>query len=124
MVGLAASGTLELGVSMCASTTALDMDMRMVMPVSSPADLHDADTPGEAPASRHADCPPVGDDEAPRCPFAVGGVGPCGTAVPAPSMGARFTIDTAELALELGDVARDASERALPIPLPPPRVTV
>ena len=119
LVALVSSWALEVGASLCTATSGAGADMRMAMDMASSAA---EEAPPHHGSGEHAGCPPEGEPDRASCPFAIGGVGPCGATSSAPAAAASWIPDAPGRASRLVDVASGLVERADPIPLPPPRL--
>lgn len=62
------------------------------------------------------------DDGTPLCPFAVGGVGPCGTAPPVPVQATYLTVVGSESTAQPTLGPTQISRGVFRVPTPPPRV--
>lgn len=107
---------LQFGVSLCPPGMDMGMDMDMSIVVEGGDDTGHHDD-GSA-------CPFAGspnEDGRTTCPFAVGGVGPCGTTVPAPS--AMIASVALAGSSQLFTIARVSGHKdVIPkLQLPPPR---
>jgi hypothetical protein len=118
--------SLGLGVrsSLCppGMDMGMEMDMNMSMPAGGSSDMADDSAMGHE-AGRHCgSAGSVDDDGRTTCPFALGGIGPCGTTVPAPGLAMVgptpvFSEGFASVTEPSGHIDPSAQ-----VNLPPPRV--